>query len=906
MKVNILRYLAPLGLTLYMGYNISLASGVDIKPPEITYTVNRVGDRESMIVTVEASDESGIREFRDNKGNLINGNSKTVEFNKRESAIFTAIDNFGNKKDIEIDLNWINPLMKGLDGHIQKGSLYWATSNMREWLNSDSKTVSYTSNPPTNESMNGNGYADEPGFLNEFTEEEKNAIAITERRSVISNTYKEAVEGGDLNMPHANGTEGSILSGCMDKMISEYERYFYKKDLDKVFLLNPNEVYWYMFRRNISFEKELTPEARKIHNRSKYKWWINGNAPWRDFDWGYLAEYNSVVNLSQLRIGQPHENGGVLPSINIKPEYTFKDGRKASDLDIGDKVVFGRYMNAPISWEVINISKTGYPLLISEKILDLKMFDAKGDKNRVYSDYVNYKESDVSMFNIEYRVKNNNSDKDIIKIKLIDESPLMERHNNPYNLSFSVEDVGGSGINKIILPDGREMNATKFDFTVPENGIYVFKAIDNAGNYTEYTLPIGNVNRAPELEVLSKANNEWSNKDVDVEIKSSNEVKYELKDTVLTSKAEFEKSLLPDYVGYGNRAFRIRGKAKLLSYNEKALGQWYGLGFSYKSSSKNDYGYRIDGNWNNKVHLIQIDDMINAPNQEVEFDLEYIIPSNYSHSITPWAQSSLSPSAGECFELELNLTYELIDDSDFSIKSIILPNGIEVNDVKSYTDTIRDEGIHNLRYTVVDNRGKRAEKDVVVKIDKTAPTLDVEYSKNTDTSGIVLNITSEDKLSGFKQINLPGGNIVSNKEVAYTVNENGSYEISAEDVAGNTVKKVLDVQTIDREVTGVSIIKTPEDMTNKDVSISIDVDDYSGVKYIILPNGQKVLKDKIDYSVSTNGKYNFIICDGVDNMKVFEVLVTNIDKNKPSLEISKNPNKEWSNIDVDVSMNGVK
>ena len=109
----------------------------DNTPPVISYTEERIGDREALRVTVTATDESGIREFRDHNGNVIVGNTTTVEFNRRGNSTFTAIDNAGNRSEVTIDLGWVNPL-DGFTSQIHKmGSSFWISSNLREWLNSD-------------------------------------------------------------------------------------------------------------------------------------------------------------------------------------------------------------------------------------------------------------------------------------------------------------------------------------------------------------------------------------------------------------------------------------------------------------------------------------------------------------------------------------------------------------------------------------------------------------------------------------------------------------------------------------------------------------------------------------------------------------------------------------------------
>lgn len=62
-----------------------------------------------------------------------------------------------------------NPYLAGSYGRELRGSSYWTTSNIREWLNSDKDVVGYTNNPLSSTYMGENAYDKEAGFLNAFT-----------------------------------------------------------------------------------------------------------------------------------------------------------------------------------------------------------------------------------------------------------------------------------------------------------------------------------------------------------------------------------------------------------------------------------------------------------------------------------------------------------------------------------------------------------------------------------------------------------------------------------------------------------------------------------------------------------------------------------------------------------------
>ncbi|MGU8834243.1 DUF6273 domain-containing protein [Clostridium perfringens] len=102
---------------------------------------------------------------------------------KSLALFFTLVTTFSVVSINTVKANTdINSYTKGSVGKEIRGSGYWSSSNIREWLNSDKAIVEYTNNPPSSEFMGSKAYDKEAGFLNQFTEEEKKAIAISERR----------------------------------------------------------------------------------------------------------------------------------------------------------------------------------------------------------------------------------------------------------------------------------------------------------------------------------------------------------------------------------------------------------------------------------------------------------------------------------------------------------------------------------------------------------------------------------------------------------------------------------------------------------------------------------------------------------------------------------------------------
>ena len=106
-----------------------------------------------------------------------------------------------------------------------------------------------------------------------------------------------------------------------------------------------------------------------------------------------------------------------------------------------------------------------------------------------------------------------NTDKVKVTIVNIDkEKPLLELipdiKDKTYRVNINVKTKDDlSGIAKIILPDGTEIKKDNTTFEVVENGIYIFKTFDKAGNKTKKTIEINNIDKKIINEIDDKINN---------------------------------------------------------------------------------------------------------------------------------------------------------------------------------------------------------------------------------------------------------------------------------------------------------------------------------------------------------------------------------------------------------------
>ena len=789
--------------------------------PLITYESQQIGDREKLKVTVRVEDRSGvgIKEFRDHTGKLINGNSYAFEIARRGNYTFTAIDNNNQESSVKIDDFWINPITSNVSGRVSRGSGYWSSLNLREWLNSDKEEVQYTCNPPSKEFMEGEAYDREAGFLSEFTEKEKESILVTRKRFFVY--YEARFKEGGVNYPKHLSTIGKSFLGNLEMYaLDNYKDINYRIENDKVFLLSPTELYQYVIQRGLSLDKDVTQEAKEKNNitNKNVNWWLQYSAAWREMDW--LGVVNNKSTKSLVGIAYSDEKNGVVPAMHINGIHEI-NGRKIIEYKIGEIVEFGRYLGSPIEWQIINKTNDGHVLLLSKNIIDIKQADAKGDQPRLYSDYINFENIDIDLVDdLQFTSTEEIADIEIPSVEILNEYELSQRKNSAYTVDFEISDLG-SGVKYVELPDESKIYSDSFSYRFNKNGDYVFRAVDNAGNYLDFLVPIYNINQEIDVNIgLSSTN--WSNTDVIVDINTTNDVVNRLGDFKMDNiKNKGLYSGLPNYTSYNNAVFKISGKAKLL-YLKENINTSIGFGGVFNTKILKSYGYVSELRYDTSSKLYLNDLSFSSYK---DFELEYSVPRDYSYNLKMYLNSDLDDITNEIFKVDFkDVKIELISNKDesFYIERITLPDGSYVKDV-SYSDTILEEGINTWTYKVLDSRGKETIKTITTKIDKTAPILNLTYDKDklVNNRGVTVNVDASDSLSGVKRIRLPNGNYINSSNASYTVSGNGNYTFECEDLAGNITSKTISINGSNSNLN--TEINKSDNWTNEGVQINIDL-----------------------------------------------------------------------------------
>lgn len=254
----------------------------------------------------------------------------------------------------------------------------------------------------------------------------------------------------------------------------------------------------------------------------------------------------------------PRKNGSTTTKIMLTDgeknnNYAFTKNNVSIEIkdtkapDIEYTVSTNEWVSDGVTINVIANDNSGVSSIVlpdGEKV-NMNSVAYKVSKNGIYS----FRAEDVSN-NIKYvdiQISNIDKKKPNIKIEF-DES----KTNKSVEVSIFANDFE-SGVKEIVLPDGTIVPEDKATFEVENNGEFTFIAIDNAGNVSEDTLKINNIDRTPPELTLTPVVKGWTNKGFSIKIKafSLNGIKsIKLPDDtcVNSNKATFDVSENGEYI----------------------------------------------------------------------------------------------------------------------------------------------------------------------------------------------------------------------------------------------------------------------------------------------------------------------------------------------------------------------
>ncbi len=218
---------------------------------------------------------------------------------------------------------------RGSDERIRVGANFWAGSSLREWLNSEDETVSFTYNPPSKEYLwNGlNSYADEAGFLSNFSETERLLIKPVENKTLLSTFDAEVGDGG---------SEVYSFQGSQDlkKSLMNYESAYYQVTTDRVFILDIKELAELVSANGFSRKKLPTDasvlqseyKSPNLRNTATFNYWTRTPV---------ASTSDKMVRISNAGVsGDTAVDNrclGVIPALVLNSTYTIESGDGTAD-----------------------------------------------------------------------------------------------------------------------------------------------------------------------------------------------------------------------------------------------------------------------------------------------------------------------------------------------------------------------------------------------------------------------------------------------------------------------------------------------------------------------------------------------------------------------------------------------
>lgn len=124
-------------------------------------------------------------------------------------------------------------------------------------------------------------------------------------------------------------------------------------------------------------------------------------------------------------------------------------------------------------------------------------------------------------------------------------------------------------------------------------------------------------------------------------------------------------------------------------------------------------------------------------------------------------------------------------------------------------------------------------------------------------------------------------------------------------LSNNNISMEVPVKYVPYDGPDIELKLNNYNFTNKSVNILITAtDEFGEIDFVVLPDNSKMYSSTGTFTVNSNGRYSFIAYNKEGLFTYGTINVTNIDKKAPTVFINKNPNGEWVNVDIGVSISG--
>lgn len=412
-------------------------------------------------------------------------------------------------------------------------------------------------------------------------------------------------------------------------------------------------------------------------------------------------------------------------------------------------------------------------------------------------------------------------------------APLPTGWSSPFTLSFNYGDEGGSRIQSLTI-NGEEFDGS---YEITANGLYEVILTDGAGNIATQTVEIVWIDEyEPVIDITAVSPSQY------------------VKDFTLTFTATDDETDIS--------AVKVNGETV------RAVGGVY----SYKIEEDGTYEIEV---WDN------------AGNYATEsFVAESLIDNEKPVIIEPSVPEE--PCKSYTFEI-------FAEDLKSGIEKVTVngSNAIYNADLNCWEFTIKANGKYEfIAYDKVGNKSEAVAVEVA-NIDNNNPVISFPNFEDVWTNKNVEITISVNKEIESLTVSKDGGDAQVVEDLTYIASDNGKYVFTAIDKAGNQGTAEIEITKIDRVNPEIRVSDKPAGY-HKEFNVEITAsDDKSDVTVTVSKDGgNEVSVAGTTYTVNANGTYVFTATDKAGNINVFELVVDNIDREKPV--IATNYSKAWA------------
>ena len=479
-------------------------------------------------------------------------------------------------------------------------------------------------------------------------------------------------------------------------------------------------------------------------------------------------------------------------------------------------------------------------------------------------------------------------------------------------------DSGTANLKHVVLPSGKiETTFENKNIVVDKNGTYSFEIWDNAGNKTVKTIDVNNIDKVAPTATLTPSTTNFTNQNIVFTL-------YDVKDTgvsglkgitlpngnkVNSNSATYTVSETGVYTflvedNAGNRwteTVNVTNIDKELPLGKVKLDTtaWTNQSFGLELIDVKDDETGVkrvqlpDGTWKNHnasetyryvvdkngVYTYRIEDNagnVTVLNQSIA-NIDKTLPAG------TFSYDTSKPNDG--FIINLNAT-----DDMSGIKEITLPDGRVVSASKA-DFSVKKGG--NYDFIVEDKAGNRKTLTAVVE----SPRVSVVRDKLELVVTVTSNYTAEPvtkRKETLQTWNSKSFRVPVTKDDIFTFQANDGGVLSDEVTFVVDNFFTLSLPQID--------VTYDKKWTNKNVVLNLSVYSIGGTPIVstTLPDNTTSNLTKFNYTISENGMYTFVAKDAHGRLGYQTVIVKNIDKKAPLVELTTPT--DWVNRDVPIDI----